>query len=365
MNRILITGGAGFIGSNAAVFFSRKGWDVMVLDDLSRRGSRANLAWLSQKTNLRFEQVDVRNVAATENVVRDFRPDVLLHLAGQVAVTTSVKNPRTDFEINALGTFNMLEAVRAHTPECFFINISTNKVYGEMPGVVVTEGPKRYEYRDIEGISEVQPLAFHSPYGCSKGVADQYTIDYARIYGLRTVTLRQSCIYGPRQMGIEDQGWVAWFIIAALLERPITIYGNGKQIRDVLHVDDLVRCYEQMIEIQPVVKEHVFNIGGGSENTLSLRELVALLEVNMGKKLNLEWSSWRSGDQRIFVSNIDRAKRLLDWKPLISAPEGVSSLIDWVSRNKDLFDWMVSEGPATAKRSRSGNAVSAPEIFDV
>ena len=252
MKKMLITGGAEFIGSNAAAHFSRQDWNVTILDDLSRRGSRANLAWLSQNTEIRFLQADVRDVAAVEAIVRESAPDVILHLAGQVAVTTSVADPRTDFEINAGGTFNMLEAARLCAPDSFFVNVSTNKVYGNMSGLTVTERRTRYEYQDASGILEDQLLDFHSPYGCSKGVGDQYTVDYHRIYGLRTVTLRQSCIYGPRQMGVEDQGWVAWFTIAAIFGRPVRIYGDGKQIRDVLYIDDLVRCYERTIENQPV-----------------------------------------------------------------------------------------------------------------
>ena len=246
---ILITGGAGFIGANAADYFTREGWRIAILDNLSRRGAEDNLRWLRERTKFEFHKIDVRDAAGIQRVVGELKPHAMLHLAAQVAVTTSVADPRTDFEINAIGTFNLLEAVRKESPDTFFINASTNKVYGKMEEIGVDERNGRYEYRDHpRGISETQALDFHSPYGCSKGIADQYTIDYARIYGLDTVTFRQSCIYGPRQFGIEDQGWVAWFTIAAVLGKQITIYGDGKQIRDVLHVKDVARAYLAAIE---------------------------------------------------------------------------------------------------------------------
>lgn len=218
MKSILITGGAGFVGVNAANYFAGRGWKISILDNLSRRGTEDNLAWLKERHPFTFHKADIRDAAAVAKVIGGTKPDILLHLAAQVAVTTSVTNPREDFEINALGTFNVLDAVRTESPKSFFINASTNKVYGKMEEIAVTERNGRYEYRDLAaGVSEAQPLDFHSPYGCSKGVADQYVIDYARIYGLDTVTFRQSCIYGTRQFGIEDQGWVAWFTIAAVL----------------------------------------------------------------------------------------------------------------------------------------------------
>jgi CDP-paratose 2-epimerase len=265
--KILITGGAGFIGVNSAVHFSNDGWQVTVLDNLSRPGAENNLKWLETKIKFEFVKADIRHESVINDVLKVTQPDAILHLAAQVAVTTSVVNPREDFEINALGTFNMLEAVRVYCPDCFFINASTNKVYGKMENDPVVEKEKRFEYRDIDGVKENQILDFHSPYGCSKGAADQYAMDYARIFNLRTVNLRQSCIYGQRQLGVEDQGWVAWFTIATLFQKPITIYGNGKQIRDILHVDDLTRCYAACIERSDSVSGQAFNVGGGPGNT--------------------------------------------------------------------------------------------------
>jgi len=338
---VLITGGAGFIGVNSARHFAERGWDVAILDNLSRRGTEDNLRWLEQRAKVRFERADVRDAATLDRVVGDVRPDLLLHLAGQVAVTTSVTDPREDFEINALGTFNALESLRRKSPESFFIDASTNKVYGRMEEVGTVERNGRYEYRDLpDGCDESQPLDFHSPYGCSKGAADQYTTDYARIYGLRTVAFRQSCIYGTRQFGIEDQGWVAWFSIAAVLGKPITIYGNGKQIRDVLHVDDLARAYEAAYAHRDAVAGQAFNIGGGPGNTMSLRELLAHLEAELGARIPLQWSDWRPGDQPVFVCNIAKARRMLEWQPSIGVKDGVRQLIHWVRDNAGLFAWL-------------------------
>lgn len=338
---MLITGGAGFIGANASLYFARRGWQVTVYDNLSRRGADANMEWLRRQVPVDLIRDDIRDRAAVERAMRDLRADVVLHLAAQVAVTTSVANPREDFEINALGTFNVLEAVREHSPESFFINASTNKVYGKMEHVGIEERNGRYEYRDLpQGVDEEQTLDFHSPYGCSKGVADQYTIDYARIYGLRSVTFRQSCIYGPRQFGIEDQGWVAWFTIAAMLGKTITIYGDGKQIRDVLHVDDLVRAYEAAIERQGQTNGQAFNIGGGPGNTMSLQELIAYLEAEYGRKISLIRSDWRPGDQLVFVCDTGKARRMLGWSPKIGVRDGVRQLARWVSGNGELFAWM-------------------------
>lgn len=341
MSSILITGGAGFIGVNSARYFADKGWEVTVLDNLSRRGTEDNLRWLQDKSPIKFERADIRDADAMERIVGKVKPDALLHLAAQVAVTTSVTNPREDFEINALGTFNMLEAVRKQSPDSFFINASTNKVYGKMHEVGVVERNGRYEYKDLpKGVDEGQQLDFHSPYGCSKGVADQYTIDYSRIYGLRSVTFRQSCIYGTRQFGIEDQGWVAWFTIAAVLGKQITIYGDGKQIRDVLHVEDLVRAYEAAISNQEKASGQAFNIGGGPANTMSLLELLAYLEDELKIKIPLKWDTWRPGDQPVFVCNLDKAKQTLGWQPQISVREGVKNLSGWVAGNKELFAWL-------------------------
>jgi CDP-paratose 2-epimerase len=265
--------------------------------------------------------------------------EVIVHLASQVAVTTSVLHPREDFEINALGTFNILEAARFTETNPIVLYASTNKVYGGMEEVHVQEAATRYEYRDFPlGIPESQPLDFHSPYGCSKGAGDQYMRDYQRIYGLRSVVFRQSCIYGPRQFGVEDQGWVAWFIIAALMGRPISIYGDGKQVRDLLYIDDLLDAYDAAIDRIDFTAGSVYNLGGGPQNVLSVwSEFGPLLESLLGREIPVQRSGWRPGDQRIFVSDIRKAARELDWHPRVGVQAGIERLWAWVASNRQYF----------------------------
>lgn len=264
---------------------------------------------------------------------------MIVHLAGQVAVTTSVVDPRNDFEINALGTFNVLEAARLSGRDPIVIYASTNKVYGGMEEIRVVELASRYAYADFPyGIPETFGLDFHSPYGCSKGCGDQYTRDYSRIYGLRTVVMRQSCIYGTRQFGIEDQGWVAWFVIAAVKRLPITIYGDGKQVRDVLFVEDLCDVYDLAVERIDLAAGQVFNIGGGAELTISVwQEFGPLLENLLGESIPVRRGDWRPGDQRVYVSDTRKAQEILGWKPKVGVEEGIQRLFDWVKNNGDLF----------------------------
>jgi len=307
-----------------------------VFDDLSRPGSERNLDWLRQQASFEFICGDVRHGALLEQTVRDGHFDAAMHLAGQVAVTTSVLDPRRDFDINALGTFNLLEAVRQFSSETVVVHASTNKVYGKLPDVEIAECELRYILPDLpHGISEKQRLDFHSPYGCSKGAADQYVCDYARIYGLRTVNLRQSCIYGYRQFGVEDQGWVAWFTIAHHFERPVTIYGTGKQVRDILFVDDLVDCYIAAVEHIDHVAGMTFNVGGGPESTLSLLELLNMLEKLSGKGVTRTFDEWRPGDQPVYISDIRRAKELLKWRPRVDVEAGLTRLHRWVAENDE------------------------------
>ncbi|MFH0793188.1 MAG: GDP-mannose 4,6-dehydratase, partial [bacterium] len=262
----------------------------------------------------------------------------VLHLAAQVAVTTSVADPREDFEVNALGTFNLLEAIRASKTNPIVIYSSTNKVYGGMEKVEVVERNNRYRYKDFDqGIPESIQLDFHSPYGCSKGAADQYVRDYSRIYGMRTVVLRQSCIYGYRQFGVEDQGWVAWFIIAAQLGKPITIYGDGKQVRDILFIEDLIDAFDLAIKKIAKVSGRVFNIGGGPKNQMSLLELLGMIEKLAGKAPEFSFSDWRPGDQRVYVSSIEKAAAELGWKPKTDMKTGIKRLFDWVAENRQML----------------------------
>lgn len=339
---IFITGGAGFIGCNSADHFLRQGKQVTIYDNLTRKGGRSNLDWLYGEhggDRLHLIEADIRDYDRLSAAVAEAAPEVVLHLAGQVAVTSSVVDPREDFEINALGTFNVLEAVRHGAPEAAVLYASTNKVYGGMEDVGIVQRGQRYEYADYPlGVPESFPLDFHSPYGCSKGAGDQYTRDYARIYGLRTLVLRQSCIYGQRQFGVEDQGWVAHFVIATVMGRPIAIYGDGLQVRDVLHVDDLVAAYQAGIDRIDALSGEVFNLGGGPENTLAVwTEFGPLLEELAGRPVPVHYGPWRPGDQRVFVANIQRAEELLGWRPQISPREGITRLYRWVAGNPGLF----------------------------
>lgn len=341
IKKILITGGAGFIGTNASKYFVDKGWQVSVLDNLSRGGAKNNLKKLKKNYLINFYNIDIRKWKKIAELFKRNSFDMVLHLAGQVAVTTSVINPREDFEINALGTLNILEALRKYNPKAFFLNASTNKVYGSMNNIKVLIKKKRYEYSDFpEGIDETFPLDFHSPYGCSKGSAEQYTMDYCRIYGIKTTSFRQSCIYGAHQYGIEHQGWIAWFIIATLLKKPFKIYGDGKQIRDVLYVDDLIRAYELAFKNKNKITGEVFNIGGGNRNTMSLLELLDKLSIYQTKfsKDNLDFDKWRPGDQKVFVSNISKAKKKLNWTPKYDIKLGLDAMYNWILKNKNLID---------------------------
>ncbi|MBI4609732.1 MAG: SDR family NAD(P)-dependent oxidoreductase, partial [Candidatus Rokubacteria bacterium] len=327
----LITGGAGFIGCNLAARLLGAGRRVIIFDDLSRRGACANLTWLNEQFRVEFVQGDIRRPEDVEQAFRRGRVDVVIHQAAQVAVTTSVVDPRVDFEVNALGTLNLLEAARWSGMDPVVLFASTNKVYGNLADLVIEEEPLRYRLRDLPaGIPEERPLAFHSPYGCSKGAADQYVHDYGRIYGLRTVNFRQSCIYGYRQFGVEDQGWVAWFTIAAVLGRPITIYGDGKQVRDVLFVEDLIEAYLAAVRHVERAAGQNFNIGGGPGCVMSLHELLRLLELGLGRRLEISYDQCRPGDQRVFVANVNLARRLLGWEPVVKPAEGVRRLLEWV-----------------------------------
>lgn len=337
--KFLITGGAGFIGANYVARLLMRGEDVTIYDNLSRRGSLLNLAWLNsiKPDAYKLIEADIREKDTILKAAQDM--DIIVHLAGQVAVTTSVNNPREDFEINAEGTFNVLEAARKSPKNPILLYSSTNKVYGGMEEIKVVENESNYRYSEFPyGISENFPLDFHSPYGCSKGSGDQYVRDYHRIYGLPTVVLRQSCIYGPRQFGIEDQGWLAWFIIAVLTGKKISIFGNGKQVRDVLFIDDLLDLYDNCINQIESVAGEVYNIGGGPNQMISVwKEFSPILEEMVGKRIHVTWDDWRPGDQKIYVSDIRKAQRDLNWTPKVSVRDGLQRLFDWAMNNKDLF----------------------------
>jgi len=343
--RILVTGGAGFIGSHVAEYYAKKGDEVLVLDNLLRwrifKESFGNIYfnwnYLKKYPNVQPLKGDVRKFEDLKKVAR--KVDAIVHTAAQVAVTTSMKNPRLDFEINALGTFNILEVARLNDSPVVYC--STNKVYGEnVNNIPVVERKKRYIFADRrykKGIPEDLPIdrAWHTPYGCSKLVGDIYVQDYAYSYGLKTGVFRMSCIYGERQFGVEDQGWVAWFTVATIFDKPVTIYGDGKQVRDVLYVGDLVEAFELFLNSN--LKQEVFNIGGGPKNTLSLLELIDLLEQLIGKRPKVFFADWRPADQKVYISDISKAKKKLGWEPKINPKEGIRRLVSWVLNNLNLF----------------------------
>ncbi len=338
--RVLVTGGAGFIGCNLVNRLLSEGHEVTIFDNLSRSGCEQNLIWLAANhgpESVRLVQAGITDFPALLKAAEGKQR--IYHLAGQVAVTTSVSDPRSDFEANALGTFNLLEAARQAADDPIVLYASTNKVYGGMEDLRIVEGRDRYRYDDLPfGVSEDQPLDFHSPYGCSKGAGDQYTRDYARIYGLRTAVARQSCIYGYRQFGIEDQGWVAWFMIAALKRLPICIYGSGKQVRDVLFIEDLLDGYDAIVRNIDSASGQIYNLGGGPTNTISVwTEFRPLLEELIGRRIPVSTGEWRPGDQPVYISDIRKARRDLGWYPRVSVREGITRLHDWMKNNLELF----------------------------
>lgn len=347
---VLVLGGGGFIGSNLSKNILDDGHHVTIFDSLARRGSELNLAWLQDQygsDRLKFIRADIRDPDEVNAAVR--HADEIYHLAAQVAVTTSVDDPRTDFEINVLGTLNVLEAARRSARRPSLLFTSTNKVYGNLEDLEIQESETRYQFRNLPlGVPESQPLDFHSPYGCSKGAADQYVRDYHRIYGLRTVLFRMSCIYGPRQFGNEDQGWVAHFVIASQMNgRPLTIYGNGKQVRDILFVDDLVQAFRCATQKIDVTAGQIFNIGGGPGNTLSVwAEFGNQLAALKGESVPVQFDDWRPGDQPCYVSDIRKAQRVMGWCPQIDATTGIRRLWEWVAANPQLFAKSVK--PASA-----------------
>ena len=332
---VLITGGSGFLGTNIADRLAARGEEVVVFDNLSRPRVRENLAWLSAKHpgKINAAVADVRDPEALAEAVRGAR--AVIHLAAQVAVTTSVLDPVEDFEINARGTLNVLEAVRRVAPAAPVLFASTNKVYGKLlADSEFCRAGTRYAPRDrsiAAGFAEDTPLSLYSPYGCSKGAADQYVLDYARIFGLKTAVLRMSCLYGPHQYGSEDQGWVAHFLIRAHKGEPIAIYGDGYQIRDVLYVDDAVRAYLLCLDRIEAVSGRAFNLGGGPHNTLSLNELLARIEKMEGEKPQVTLHDWRPGDQLWYVSSTDAFTAATGWRAEVGVDEGLGKLHAWIA----------------------------------
>ncbi|MCA9372068.1 NAD-dependent epimerase/dehydratase family protein [Candidatus Woesebacteria bacterium] len=335
---IIITGGVGFIGTNAALAFLKKGNNVTLIDNFSRDGVDVNAGVIKK----RYSQVDIVQTPVQKidaYLPQLKRADVVIHLAGQTAVTTSIANPRHDFENNITAGFHLLEAVRKHNPQAIVLYSSTNKVYGDLShhNIVTNKKKHRVENRSCpQGVDETESIDLISPYGCSKGALDCYMLDYARIFNLNTVVFRQSCIYGPFQMGVEDQGWVAHFTKQFLYQNPITIFGNGLQVRDLLYVEDLVEAYKKAIQRIKTVKGQAINIGGGTKNSFSLVEVITMIEKVLGYTIPIHYEKERSGDQQYFVSKNGKVKKLLSWQPKTAFAIGLESLIDW--QKKHLHD---------------------------
>src|SRR5437588_2538991 len=337
---VLIFGGAGFIGSNwAHRLLKSTDARVHIFDNLSRRGVVHNLRWLQEhfagSHRLQVTIGDIRDGALVERAVQ--KATEIYHFAAQVAVTSSVNDPRSDFEVNVGGTFNILEAARNSSRRPCVLFTSTNKVYGNMASEAIVSSRSRYSYVGGDGVSEAQPLDFHSPYGCSKGAADQYVHDYARVFDLPTVVFRLSCIAGPRQFGNEDQGWVALFLSSALERRPLTLYGDGRQVRDVLHVADLLRAFEALRLNLPTTGGNAYNIGGGAENAVSLLELMAQIEQLTRIKVEYECAAPRAGDQLIYITDCGKLRRHTGWAPQMKVEQILGNISDWWRQNRELF----------------------------
>src|SRR3712207_5349802 len=337
---VLVTGGAGFIGSNLADHFASEGHDVLIYDALARPGVERNLEWLKKRypSKISTEIGDIREETSIAEATRDAQ--AVFHMAAQVAVTTSLVDPREDFEINIRGTLNVLDALRQRDERVPLIFASTNKVYGDLADVELEKTNDAYKPRDPAirdaGIGETRPLDFHTPYGCSKGAADQYVLDYARSFDIPTCVMRMSCIYGQRQMGTEDQGWVAHFLIRALEGEPITIYGDGCQVRDVLDISDAVGAYAAAWTHIDAVQGRAFNLGGGPTNAISLRQLITHIEDVIGRPVETIYSDWRAGDQRYYVSDTRLVTRELGLKQPVSWLKGVAALAEWLQEERGL-----------------------------
>jgi CDP-paratose 2-epimerase len=360
---VLITGGAGFIGSNLAHRLLSMGHSVLLLDDLSRSGVDRNLRWLQKAhgEHVRAQIADVRDRNAVRDAVAQARQ--VFHFAAQVAVTTSLDDPSHDFSVNAGGTLNVLEAIRAQSTPPPLVYTSTNKVYGGLGDIPLVQDGGRYAPRDprirAHGVSEARSLDFHSPYGCSKGTADQYVLDYARSFGLATIVFRMSCIYGPHQFGTEDQGWVAHFLIRALDGDPIVLYGDGMQVRDILFIDDLVDAFLLAQRSMDRQAGTAFNIGGGAANTTSLLELLDLIEKVHGERPDVALREWRTGDQRYYVSDTRRFQEATGWRPRIGVEEGVRRLYEWLRESR--AQPTVRAAAEAARRPAAASAI-APAV---
>lgn len=338
--KYLITGGCGFLGSNIAAKLIESGQEVIVFDNLYRFGASENLNWLKKKGEFTFLHRDIRNSSDVQNAIKQTSPDVIFHLAGQVAMTTSVERPSFDFDINVAGSFNLLEAVRQYSLDSVIIYSSTNKVYGDMEQYAYDENESRYICNEFpKGFNEEVTLNFSSPYGCSKGAADQYMLDYYKMFGIKTVVFRHSSIFGGRQFSTFDQGWVGWFIQQGILQSKdenhpkFTVSGNGKQVRDLLFVDDAINCYLSAYSNIDKVKGQAFNIGGGYDNSLSIIELFQYLEEKYQSKLRYEHIEKRASDQRVFIAETSKISSMTGWTPSIDRITGLDKMCDWIEKS--------------------------------
>jgi len=350
--KLVITGGAGFIGSHVAEYYALKDnvEKVIIIDNLSRNtllnknnfNIKYNWNYLHKYDNIKFYEKDIKDFDFLKNLFKEINVDGVIHTAAQTAVTTSIQNPRVDFRNNVIGTFNLLEAIRISQQDPAIVFCSTNKVFGSnVNNCPVTEKNLRYIFSDkcSNGISEDFPidLCEHTPYGTSKLCADLYFQDYGHIYGMKTAVFRMSCIYGPRQFGVEDQGWIAHFIISAILDKKVKIFGDGKQVRDILYISDLVNAFNLYIKKANSLKSEIFCIGGGKNNTLSILELIQILSKILKKEIQCDFFEWRPSDQKVYISDVSKAKNFLDWEPTVNPERGINLLTTWVSNNKDLF----------------------------
>jgi CDP-paratose 2-epimerase len=328
--KIFIIGGCGFIGFNVFSFLKGKGYNhITIIDNFSGQSSKKNYIKIKREfKNIKFFNIDISKNNKISGLIKKNKPDAILALHGQIAVTRSIKDPKLDFNNNFLSVFNLLESIRKFSPKSILINLSSNKVYGKIEKIGLKEKKLRYVSNHL--ISEKYPLNFESPYGCSKGAADQYVVDYAQLFNLKTVSLRLSCVYGENQWGTEDQGWIAWFIKCGLLKSKIRLFGSGKQVRDVLHVNDLANLIFLCIKKINIVKGHAFNIGGGPKNTLSLLELINKIEIKLKTKIKYSFKQVRFGDQKFFVNNLSKIRKMTGWYPKVSVNVGLNKYIDWI-----------------------------------
>ena len=334
--KLLVVGGCGFLGSNLASHGIKEGYDITVFDNLSRYGSYSNLEWLKTLGDFKFVHGDTRNRNDVDNVIKEGQFDAVFHLAGQVAMTTSIADPYKDFQINTMGTVHVLDAIRRYSPHTVMTFSSTNKVYGDLEQYDYSESATRFVCEQFpKGFDESVPLDFRSPYGCSKGAADQYMLDYNRIFGIKTIVFRHSSMYGGRQFATYDQGWIGWFCEKAVEKKldpkcdPFTISGNGKQVRDILHAEDMINLYYTALENADRIAGNVFNIGGGMDQSLSLLELFDLLENIMGIHMEYTKLPPRVSDQKVFVADISKISNAIGWVPKVTAREGIEKMVKW------------------------------------